>query len=63
MELIDPSMEEVVDAEVLGKLFELAFCCVAPSGADRPGMKRVAEQLWNMRKDYLGETSTLCFES
>ncbi|KAK9902902.1 hypothetical protein M0R45_001417 [Rubus argutus] len=59
VELIDPAMEEVVDAEVLGKLFELSFCCVAPSGADRPGMKRVAEQLWNIRKDYLRETIVL----
>lgn len=61
--MIDPAMEEAVDAVVLWKLLDLALCCVAPSGADRPGMKTVAEQLWNIRKDYLRETSTVCFES
>ena len=52
-ELVDPLMEEVVDAEVLMKMFSLAFLCAAPVRVDRPDMKSVGEQLWSIRADYL----------
>ncbi|XP_022755189.1 calmodulin-binding receptor-like cytoplasmic kinase 3 [Durio zibethinus] len=53
VELVDRMMEEVVDAEILVKIFALAFQCAAPIRNDRPEMKSVAEQLWAIRADYL----------
>ncbi|OMO95989.1 hypothetical protein COLO4_15567 [Corchorus olitorius] len=53
VQLVDPAMEEVVDAEVLVKIFALAFQCAAPVRNDRPDMKSVGEQLWAIRADYL----------
>ncbi|XP_021277581.1 calmodulin-binding receptor-like cytoplasmic kinase 3 [Herrania umbratica] len=53
VELVDPAMGEVVDAEILEKMFALAFQCAAPIRNDRPDMKSVAEQLWAIRADYL----------
>ncbi|KAL7168471.1 hypothetical protein ACSBR2_038833 [Camellia fascicularis] len=52
-ETVDPLMQEVVDEEILGKMFELAFQCAAPTRSDRPDMKTVGEQLWAIRMDYL----------
>ncbi|THG23860.1 hypothetical protein TEA_000877 [Camellia sinensis var. sinensis] len=52
-ETLDPLMQEVVDEEILGKMFELAFQCAAPTRSDRPDMKTVGEQLWAIRMDYL----------
>lgn len=46
-------MEEVVDAEILSKIFGLAIQCAAPVRSDRPEMKLVAEQLWGIRMDYI----------
>lgn len=53
VELLDPLMEEVVDAEVVMKIFTLAFQCAAPIRVDRPDMKSVGEQLWAIRADYV----------
>ncbi|XP_022732394.1 calmodulin-binding receptor-like cytoplasmic kinase 3 isoform X2 [Durio zibethinus] len=53
VELVDHMMEEVVDAEILVKIFALAFQCAAPIRKDRPEMKSVGEQLWAIRADYL----------
>ncbi|KAK7330046.1 hypothetical protein VNO77_24231 [Canavalia gladiata] len=53
VELVDPLMEEAVNADVLMKMFDLAFQCAAPIRADRPDMKSVGEQLWAIRADYL----------
>lgn len=53
MELIDPAIEEAVDADVLMKIFDLAIQCAAPVRADRPDMKAVGEQLWTIRADYV----------
>ncbi|OMO73159.1 hypothetical protein CCACVL1_17432 [Corchorus capsularis] len=53
VQLVDPAMEEAVDAEVLVKIFALAFQCAAPVRNDRPDMKSVGEQLWAIRADYL----------
>ncbi|XP_061991457.1 calmodulin-binding receptor-like cytoplasmic kinase 3 [Rosa rugosa] len=52
-ELIDPAIEEAVNADVLVKIFDLAIQCAAPIRADRPDMKTVGEQLWTIRADYL----------
>lgn len=52
-ELVDPLMEEMVNEEILGKLFELAFQCAGPVRNDRPDMKSVAEELWAIRADYV----------
>ncbi|KAF9662854.1 hypothetical protein SADUNF_Sadunf18G0097600 [Salix dunnii] len=51
--MVDPNMEEVVDAEILIKMFALAFQCAAPVRTDRPDMKAVVEQLWGIRADYV----------
>ncbi|XWS70748.1 hypothetical protein CRYUN_Cryun03dG0075400 [Craigia yunnanensis] len=53
VELVDPMMKEVVNAEILVKIFALAIQCAAPVRNDRPEMKSVAEQLWAIRADYL----------
>ncbi|XVE63670.1 hypothetical protein DITRI_Ditri07aG0038300 [Diplodiscus trichospermus] len=54
VELVDPMlMEEAVDAEILVKMFALAFQCAAPVRNDRPDMKSVGEQLWAIRADYV----------
>ncbi|BFG40155.1 hypothetical protein CerSpe_264290 [Prunus speciosa] len=53
LELVDHALEEVVDAEVVVKIFDLAIQCAAPIRADRPDMKSVGEQLWTIRADYL----------
>ncbi|KAF7154241.1 hypothetical protein RHSIM_Rhsim01G0060300 [Rhododendron simsii] len=52
-EIVDPLMQEVVDEDILMKMFELAFQCAAPTRSDRPDMKAVGEQLWAVRMDYL----------
>ncbi|KAJ9688757.1 hypothetical protein PVL29_014420 [Vitis rotundifolia] len=53
VELVDPLMEEVVDTEILNKMFGLAIQCAAPIRSDRPDMKSVGEQLWGIRMDYV----------
>ncbi|GMJ07529.1 calmodulin-binding receptor-like cytoplasmic kinase 3 [Hibiscus trionum] len=53
VELVDPRMEEVVDAEILMKMFALTFQCAAPVRNDRPEMKSVGEQLWAIRAEYV----------
>lgn len=53
VELADPLMEEVVDSEILTKIFSLAFHCAARIRNDRPDMKSVVEQLWAIRAEYL----------
>ncbi|PSS08426.1 Calmodulin-binding receptor-like cytoplasmic kinase 3 [Actinidia chinensis var. chinensis] len=52
-DMVDPLMQEVLDEEILMKMFELAFQCAAPTRNDRPDMKAVGEQLWVIRMDYL----------
>ncbi|CAD5189271.1 unnamed protein product [Musa acuminata subsp. malaccensis] len=51
-EILDPRLREVVGDEVLQKIFALAFQCAAPTRRDRPAMREVVEQLWEIRKDY-----------
>ncbi|KAJ6852213.1 calmodulin-binding receptor-like cytoplasmic kinase 3 [Iris pallida] len=52
MALLDPMLKEAVDGEIVMKMLGLAFQCAAPTRADRPAMKEVGEQLWEIRKDY-----------
>ena len=51
-EILDPLLEDHVDDEVLEKLLNLAFQCAAPTRDDRPTMKEVGEQLWEIRREY-----------
>lgn len=51
-ELLDPKLQENVNLEVVRKMFSLAFHCAAPTRANRPLMKEVGEQLWEIRKDF-----------
>ncbi|CAM0950684.1 unnamed protein product [Alopecurus aequalis] len=51
-EILDPLLEDRVDEEVLERLLSLAFQCAAPTREDRPTMKEVGEQLWEIRKEY-----------
>lgn len=53
VDLVDPRLEEVVDAGILVRIFGLAIQCAAPIRADRPDMKAVGEQLWAIRADYV----------
>ncbi|XP_019198251.1 PREDICTED: calmodulin-binding receptor-like cytoplasmic kinase 3 [Ipomoea nil] len=52
MDMLDPAMRERIDAEILGRMFELSFQCAAPTRADRPDMKMVGERLWAVRMEY-----------
>lgn len=52
-DMLDPLMNEVVDVEILQKMFGLAIQCAAPIRNDRPDMKSVGEELWAIRADYL----------
>ncbi|KAH9324749.1 hypothetical protein KI387_004927 [Taxus chinensis] len=50
---LDPKINRSPAANlVVEKVLELAFQCSAPARQDRPSMKRTAEILWNIRKDY-----------
>nr|XP_010928312.1 calmodulin-binding receptor-like cytoplasmic kinase 3 isoform X1 [Elaeis guineensis] len=51
-DILDPLLDEVIDEQVLGKILSLAFQCAAPTRADRPDMKEVGEQLWEIRKEF-----------
>ncbi|CAI0542720.1 unnamed protein product [Linum tenue] len=53
VEMVDPLMEEVVDAGILRKMATLAIRCAAPVRNERPDMKAVGEELWGIRSDYL----------
>ncbi|KAI4344195.1 hypothetical protein L6164_011446 [Bauhinia variegata] len=53
MEMVDPLMEEAVNAQVLTKMFDLAFQCAARIRSDRPDMKLVGERLWTIRAEHL----------
>lgn len=52
LDLVDPRMEEAVDGELLVIFFQLALQCAAPIRADRPDMKAVGEQLWEIRAEH-----------
>ncbi|XP_002985620.2 calmodulin-binding receptor-like cytoplasmic kinase 2 [Selaginella moellendorffii] len=59
-EALDPRMEITPDTYVIiEQMMELALHCVAPKRTDRPSMKRVAEALWNIRRDHRPELQRL----
>lgn len=51
-EILDPMLTESVNEDILNKIFDVMFQCVAPTRADRPHMKEVVEKLWKIRRDY-----------
>ncbi|KAG0590609.1 hypothetical protein KC19_1G113700 [Ceratodon purpureus] len=54
VEILDPKIEKTPAAlGVIDRLAELAFACSAPTKGDRPSMKKAAEVLWDIRKDYI----------
>ncbi|KAL6903659.1 hypothetical protein ACP4OV_004472 [Aristida adscensionis] len=51
-DILDPMLTEAVNEDILNRIFDVAFQCVAPTRDDRPHMKEVAEGLWKIRRDY-----------
>lgn len=51
-DILDPMLTEAIHEDVLNKIFDVAFQCVAPTREDRPHMKEVAERLWKIRRDH-----------
>lgn len=50
---LDPKVTRSAAASLaVEKVLELAFQCTGPSRQDRPSMRKTAEMLWNIRKDY-----------
>lgn len=53
LEILDPRLEKSnASCMVVERISELAFQCAAPTKQDRPSMKKVAEVLWDIRKNY-----------
>lgn len=51
--ILDPRLERAAaDNLALEKILELALQCLAPHRRSRPSMRRCAEILWGIRKDY-----------
>ncbi|KAJ4806012.1 protein kinase family protein [Rhynchospora pubera] len=52
-EVLDPALPRNEATSVaLERVLELAFICLGPERRDRPDMRRCAEVLWNIRKDF-----------
>jgi hypothetical protein len=51
-DILDPMLTEEVNEDILNRIFDLAFQCVAPTREDRPSMKKVTERLWMIRRGY-----------
>ncbi|KAJ6823366.1 calmodulin-binding receptor-like cytoplasmic kinase 2 [Iris pallida] len=53
VQALDPNLSQSPATNLaLEKVFELALQCLAPTKQGRPSMRRVAEMLWSIRKDY-----------
>lgn len=51
--ILDPRLERSPEnIFALEKILELALQCLAPHRKNRPRMRRCAEILWSIRKDY-----------
>lgn len=51
--ILDPRVENTAANNLaLEKILELALQCLAPRRQNRPSMRRCAEILWSVRKDY-----------
>lgn len=51
-DILDPMLTEAINENILNRIFDVAFQCVAPTREDRPHMKEVVEGLWKIRRDY-----------
>lgn len=61
--VLDPRLDQTAaNTLALEKILELALQCLAPRRQSRPNMKRCAEILWTIRKDYR-EVSAANFRS
>ena len=61
--ILDPKLEcTAANNLALEKILELALQCLAPHRQIRPSMRKCAEILWSIRKDYK-EQSTSDFRS
>ncbi|KAJ0970280.1 hypothetical protein J5N97_023157 [Dioscorea zingiberensis] len=53
LQTLDPNLLPTPAANLaLEKILELSFRCLAPTRQSRPSMRRCAEILWSIRKDY-----------
>ena len=53
LSILDPRLEQTAASNLaIEKILELALQCLAPSRQNRPSMRRCAEILWSIRKDY-----------
>ncbi|CAK9200393.1 unnamed protein product [Sphagnum troendelagicum] len=54
LDTLDPKLEKTPAAiGIMERIAELSFACSAPTKGDRPSMRKAAENLWEIRKDYL----------
>ncbi|KAH8516848.1 hypothetical protein H0E87_004984 [Populus deltoides] len=61
--ILDPKLERTAANNLaLENILELALQCLAPGRQSRPSMKKCAEVLWSIRKDYKEQsTSDFCY--
>lgn len=53
LSILDPMLEKsAANNLAIEKILELSLQCLAQRRQHRPGMKRCAEILWSIRKDY-----------
>ncbi|CAN6710947.1 unnamed protein product [Malus baccata var. baccata] len=53
LSILDPRLERTAASNLaIEKILELALQCLAPRRQNRPSMRRCAEILWSIRKDY-----------
>ncbi|XP_078148394.1 calmodulin-binding receptor-like cytoplasmic kinase 2 isoform X1 [Carex rostrata] len=53
IEVLDPALpRNEATIVALERVLELSFTCLGPERKDRPSMRRCAEILWNVRKDF-----------
>jgi len=57
--ILDPKLEgSSISHSAIEQVLELALQCLAPRRQNRPIMRRCAEILWNIRKDYREQSSS-----
>ncbi|TKY63943.1 Calmodulin-binding receptor cytoplasmic kinase 2 [Spatholobus suberectus] len=62
--VLDPRLDQTAaNTLALEKILELALQCLAPRRQNRPSMKRCAEVLWAIRKDFREQLSASNFRS
>ncbi|QCE02721.1 Protein kinase [Vigna unguiculata] len=62
--VLDPRLDQTAaNTLALHKILELALQCLAPRRQNRPTMKRCAEILWSIRKDFREQLSASNFRS